>query len=516
MRRAVVFVLSLSIGAAPLMALAQGKKPAAPALPAASASQSGAPKASAAASAPSAPSAPQAPAQLPDASTDTYRQHMDVGISFYEQKNYPAAIAEFEEAYKARPKASPLVNIALCYKAQFAYTKAIRSLEIALQKHSDTMDDNDKAAAQKEIDEMRARLSYVTFQVTPTLFQVEVDGELFADAWQNKPVALSPGPHDVKVTADGYEPVLQQLTFASGQHQLVYTLKPNMGFVHIKASDAKFAIAVDQKALSDKGEWSGLLPPGPHIIDMYIPGSASAPYRVRLDVEVGKIYDVTPGKGGVPIVGTQVQTPPPPPPPKKVDPPSPPVSGFFALASISLFGPLQQPSSFNGESVSPGVSAGARAGYRVNTPVSFDAMFEYSNVLVKKEKHEEINFNLEEVKGGINLRLQTPGKVARLYGSFGGGIVYESLDFTYQSVAQGYELCLTPRAITTRKKSCKDVSGVDGYFLSELGLQFSFGVVLVDLTAGLQLQSTRGFGIGTYDDWLPLFQGGLRVGYAAW
>ena len=69
-----------------------------------------------------------AAAQATDAAADLYRQHMDVGISFYEQRNYAAAIAEFEEAYKARPKASPLVNLALCYKAQFAYTKAIRAL----------------------------------------------------------------------------------------------------------------------------------------------------------------------------------------------------------------------------------------------------------------------------------------------------------------------------------------------------------------------------------------------------
>ena len=77
-------------------------------------------------------------------------------------------------------------------------------------------------------------------------------------------------------------------------------------------------------------------------------------------------------------------------------------------------------------------------------------------------------------------------------------------------------MCLSPKDATNRGKSCTDVEGLDGYFRIEAGLQFSFGSVLVDLALGTDLQSTRGFGSGTYRDWLPMFQGGLRVGYALW
>src|SRR6185503_15191403 len=60
---------------------------------------------------------------------DAYRLHMDNGVKLYQDKNFAAAIAEFEAAYKARPKASPLMNISLCYKSVFAYPKAIAALE---------------------------------------------------------------------------------------------------------------------------------------------------------------------------------------------------------------------------------------------------------------------------------------------------------------------------------------------------------------------------------------------------
>jgi hypothetical protein len=242
------------------------------------------------------------------------------------------------------------------------------------------------------------------------------------------------------------------------------------------------------------------------VVEWYLPGTAASSYRVRLDVEIGKVYDLAPGKGGVPIQESGAVTPPPPP-----KPPVKPVTGFFALASVSLFWPTEQPAAFSGEDVSAGVSAGLRVGYRVNTPVSFDAMFEYSNILVRRHLDETINYNLELVRGGLNMRLQTPGKVARFYGNFGGGAVFDSLDFNYGTASDGLSKCTNEG-----KASCKDASGPDGYFLIEGGLQFSFGSVLVDLAVGTVLQSTRGFGLKTYGDWLPLFQTGLRVGYAAW
>lgn len=426
---------------------------------------------------------------------------MDVGVSFYEQRNYPAAIAEFQEAYKSTPKASPLVNMALCYKALFAYTKAIRALETAKEKHADTMDENDKKAAQTEIEEMRLRLSYVTFKMSPADAAVQIDGEDHPEAAQGKAVQLDPGPHAIKVYSEGFAPVEQTFTLASGKHELPFALRPNMGFVKIKADGPKFAIAVDQKPLA-YGEWAGFLPPGPHIVEFYLPSSPVAPYRMRVDIEAGKSYDLARGKGGVPILGSggSNTTPPPQQPPKA---PEKPVTGFFALATVSLFIPLQHPPPFDKLDPSTGVTGGLRAGYRVNTPVSFDLMLEYSNMHQRKSD-PKTNYTLEQARAGLNMRLQTPHKTARFYGGLGGGFVYEALNFNFDGVEQ------------CKLESCKAVDGVDGYFLIEAGLQFSLGKILLDLALGTFLQSTRSFRALTYPDILPIFEAGLRVGYATW
>src|SRR5262249_30705087 len=103
-----------------------------------------------------------------------YKQHMANGVKLFQDKNYQAAIAEFGAAYQAKPKASPLLNTALCYKALFNYPKAIEALEKAIAKNADTLEPKDKRAAEDAIAEMTKLLGYVTVTVFPDTATVSV------------------------------------------------------------------------------------------------------------------------------------------------------------------------------------------------------------------------------------------------------------------------------------------------------------------------------------------------------
>src|ERR1044072_2699300 len=83
---------------------------------------------------------PPAEAATADPATEAYKQHMSNGVKLFQDKNYAAAITEFQAAYDAKPKASPLINIALCHKGMYQYPKAVASLRAALEKHGDAMD----------------------------------------------------------------------------------------------------------------------------------------------------------------------------------------------------------------------------------------------------------------------------------------------------------------------------------------------------------------------------------------
>jgi len=212
---------------------------AASAAPTVEAASSAAPAASAAPSASTTPAAPE-----------PYKQHMDNGIKLYQDGNYPAAIVEFRAAYEAKPKASPLVNVALCYKAKFNYPKAIEALEVALARHGDTMDASDKQAATDAIADMRALLAYATVELTPRQATLLVDGEEQPADAADKPVPLGPGTHQIAARAEGYAPTEQLVTVASGERPTVkLVLVPDKGWVVVRPLDPRQSIAIDQRAV---------------------------------------------------------------------------------------------------------------------------------------------------------------------------------------------------------------------------------------------------------------------------
>lgn len=448
---------------------------------------------------------------------DEYKPRMDKGVKLYRDKNYEAAIVEFRAAYKIRPKASPLINISLCYKGLFDYPKAIAALEEALAKHRDTMDPADKKAAEDAITEMRDLLAYVTIAVTPKTATVTVDGEELSPEALAAPVPLGPGTHRIGARAEGHASAEQSISIASGEkdRKVSIALTPDKGHVTIRAGDPQMAIAVDQQPLG-YGEWSGFLTPGSHLVQMYRPGKQT--YNIQIVVAAGTTQEIRPDSGGVPLGPSIVAPPPTTTPPRGQPPPTttkePPKRGFFGLATGSLLVPVGQPklgaiTEFDTKS---GGAGGFRVGYRVNTPASFDFMFEYGNIFTTaSDANVDIGYSRSSFRVGLNLRLMTPGKTARFVGTLGGGLVVDDIEFTDKNGAA----CPDTRCSHTM------ASGVDPYFLNELGLELDFGGVLVGASLQSYFQSAKGIdfdnGENAYtDDVLMHFGGGLRVGYAFW
>jgi hypothetical protein len=160
--------------------------------------------------------APPVPAPARAPHPERYKPHMENGVRLYADKNYRAAIAEFEAAYVAQPKANPLLNLALCYKAEFRYPKAIEVLEQALTKHLDTMDEADRTAAIDAINEMKALLAHVRVTLTPADAQLRIDGEALPPGAAKQPIALGPGKHTLLASRSGYLDASRELAVVSG------------------------------------------------------------------------------------------------------------------------------------------------------------------------------------------------------------------------------------------------------------------------------------------------------------
>lgn len=450
------------------------------------------------------------------AQPDAYKQHMKNGVKLYQDGNFAAALVEFDAAYRADPKASPLVNVALCHKGLFNYPKAIAALDQALSRHAETMNAEDKKAAEDAIVEMRSLLAFVTVTVKPAAATLVVDGEDQPAGTANKPVPLGPGTHRIGARLGGYAGTEQTVTVASGDKgkPVTLTLVPNQGFLTVRGDDAKTRIFINQKDMG-VGVWSGLLDPGTHTVQLVKPGAR--PYEVHVLIAAGKAQEVRRGFGGMPIgapAPPMPVEPPPPVPKKKPEPEAPPQRGFFVLAMGSLLLPtnsLVNPVNLSEKldtDYESGGAVGLRAGYRVNTPASFDLMFEYGNISddIQTNVHT-IGYSLSSARLGLNLRLMTPGEKVRLVGSIGGGMVIG-------------DLSVVDKTAGTERSDVCGCTGIDGFLLGEIGIELDFGGVLLGLAFRNQFQSSKGMnheGYQPYDNNPVIFVGGgLSMGYGTW
>ncbi|HVY45948.1 MAG TPA: hypothetical protein VHB21_08720 [Minicystis sp.] len=453
---------------------------------------------------------------------DAYKQHMENGYKLFQDKNYPAALIEFRAAYEAKPKANPLLNMALCYKAEFNYPKAIQTLEKALKEHADTMDPGDKRAAEDAIKEMRGLLAYVNVHVKPEQVAPQVvltvDGEDLAPGAATQPVPLGPGTHKIGGHSEGYQSQQDaEITVASGEKgkTVTLTLAPNRGWLRVDFPG--MLIGIDGKNVG-RDRYAGFVTPGPHVVQIYAPGKPG--YPVSIEALVGQQIYIQAGPRGVPVVrasvpsvpvamqATPVVGPTPQPAAKKEpepppEPPKPPVKGFYLTAGSSIVWPVSHAAGAD-YTTNSGWSVQGVGGYRVNNAAAFQVLFEYMNVFTPLSTAElgatpNDGYTESTFRFGAGVRLMTPGKTVRLVGGVNGGLAIDSLDFTNKNLG-------------THTGGNANV-----FLLGEIGLELDLSGVLLGVCGQGVFQSTRGFGAPTASsNPLAVLGLGLRVGYAFW
>jgi hypothetical protein len=441
------------------------------------------------------------------AQPESYKPHMDNGVKLFNDKNYPAAIAEFKAAYDARPNPNPLVNIALCQKALFDYPKAIAALESALAKHGDTMSPSDRKASEDAITEMRALLGVVIVTMTPPSAALTLDGENLPAGKAPRTLTLGPGAHKIEAHAPGFASGEARVVVTSGKTQEIkLDLAAETGLVTITAPDARMTIAVDQRVVGT-GKWSGPLPPGTHVVQMSGPGAP--PYDAQILVVAGKPLDVRVGVGGVPI---------------RRKPELEMRRGLYVLGTGSLLFSLTHPPAWQSPTTDFGAAYGVRVGFQVNNTAGFDLSYQHSSVstgiISKSDESGETSYRILADRVGASLRLISPGKMWRFVGTLGGGVVIDGVKFG----PSAEDACNPPANTTCPFKNDNTGGGVDAFGLVEAGVELDVDRVLIDLGLEVQFQSTGNLTtevgskvVGIYGA-RPIINLGpaLRVGYRFW
>ncbi len=414
---------------------------------------------------------------------DPYKQHMENGVKLFNDGNYEAAIAEFQAAYEARPKYSPLNNVALCHKALFRYPKAIAALELALQKHTDTMTPEEQQNAKDAIRDMSALLGLVTIRVRPDGATLVVDGEEQPKSEVDRVLALGPGTHKIEARAPGFVSVARSITVVSGKRDQAITIEldAEQGKLVVVGAPGR-TIVVDERVVGD-GTWSGALAVGKHKVSILSAGAA--PFTQEITIEAGK--------------EARVELPAKKPSPR----------GIYLLATGTMLFPTQHPKDFPPPNLANGGAGGLRAGYRVNVPAAFELLFEYGNIFARPRDpaFEGSGYTLQSIRVGGAVRLMSPGKLLRFVGGLGGGLAYDWIRFKGE-ILKGCATCLAAK-------------GVDPFVVTDVGAELDIDHVLIGLSVQAVFQSSRGLEapgeIEPFDS-KPLIHVGpsVRVGYAFW
>ena len=109
----------------------------------------------------------------------TARLHFQQGVALYEERNYDAALAEFEGAYATSKEPIVLYNLGLTYKALFRYAESVDALERYLRESAARQQDippERKAEVEGLVTEMKSLLAEITLMVLPPDADLRIDG----------------------------------------------------------------------------------------------------------------------------------------------------------------------------------------------------------------------------------------------------------------------------------------------------------------------------------------------------
>lgn len=236
------------------------------------------------------------------AQTQEAKVHFAQGVALYNDGNFNAALAEFEQAYKLKKTAGVLYNIGLTQKALFRYSEAVDSLEHYLAEAANLAPER-KTEVRQLITEMKALLADITLQIEPAGAAISVDGRSVGTAPLAKPLGLAPGNHVIESSLDGYRPARKELLVTAGVPitvKLKLDAVPKSGRVRITASQPKATISIDGAA-KGAAPLELELPQGGHTVEVAASGYATNRREVMVAAGQFRTVEVNLEKSSTPI-----------------------------------------------------------------------------------------------------------------------------------------------------------------------------------------------------------------------
>lgn len=139
------------------------------------------------------------------------------GLRAFATRRYPDALAFFTASYRLVPKNVVLYNIAMCHRALFQYTAAIRAFGTYLKRKGRRLPRFRRTRIERIIQTLSRRIGRLVLHVTPDGARVRVDGRPAGRTPLPAPLQVDPGQREVEVSHPDRQTATLQVTVASGQ-----------------------------------------------------------------------------------------------------------------------------------------------------------------------------------------------------------------------------------------------------------------------------------------------------------
>jgi len=156
-----------------------------------------------------------------DAQKESARSHFKLGVDFYRERNYRAALIEFQRAYADSPHYKLLYNLGQASLELQEYASAIDYLTDYLKEGGAEIAADRSAEVEKTIRYLESRIAYVTIVTNEPGAELYVDDTRVGRAPLDKAVRVGAGRHKFSAVREGQPPVERKIDVAAGDQSEV-------------------------------------------------------------------------------------------------------------------------------------------------------------------------------------------------------------------------------------------------------------------------------------------------------
>jgi len=156
------------------------------------------------------------------------RTHYARGLSFYTQREYARALAEFERAYALVPSPRLLFSMGQAHAGLGQYAAAFKELQAYVASVGSSVPAERRSQVTRQLEALRAQLGSVAVTVNVPGTSIDVDGEVVGSSPLRAPVMLDPGSHRVGAAHTDHSPASARVSVISGEVTAVrFDLQPS-------------------------------------------------------------------------------------------------------------------------------------------------------------------------------------------------------------------------------------------------------------------------------------------------